>query len=267
MPAAVASIALSLPVLVAAGVLARVLGILAGAAAILPEVSVRIRLALAVAVTAVALPLAMAARGPEPTLPLGGGAAVFVLVGEAAVGLALGAALSALVSAGAWAGGVLGSVAGLSWADDFDPEGGTESAGCARFAWWTSAGVFLAGGGLEALVTGIVDSLRVLPVGTVLPASGLPQPSLDHLAADLPAVAFALALSLAVPALLAVLAFHLTTAIALRTVPFAPGSGLLQGLAAVVLLGALFVGADAWARGFSDLVQGPIERACGAGER
>jgi len=264
MPAEAASSALSLSVLIAAGILGRVLGILGGAAPVLPEVSIRIRIALAVTLTAVALPLAMAARGPAPTLSLSVGAAVFVVVGEAAVGLALGAALAALVSAGAWAGSVLGSVAGLAWADDFDPDGGVESAGCARFAWWTSAGVFLAAGGLQAIIAGTIESLRVLPIGMALPASGLPRGSLDHLAADVPAVAFALALSLAVPALLAVLAFHLAAAITMRTVPFAPGSGLLQGLAAVVLLGALFVGADAWSKGFPDLVQGPIERVFGA---
>lgn len=267
MPAAGASIALSLPVFLAVGMLGRVLGILAGAIGILPEVSLRIRAALAVAITAAALPAALATPGVEQAAALTGGTAAFVLVGETVLGLALGAALAALVSAGAWAGGVLGSVAGLSWADDFDPDGGTESAGCARFAWWTSAGVFLAGGGLEAIVVGIIDSLRLLPIGAALPASGLPQARLDHLAADLPAVALALALALAVPALLAVLAFHLTAAIALRTVPFAPGAGFLQGLAAIVLLGALFVGADAWSRGFPGLVQGPIERVFTASER
>ena len=262
MPAAGASMVLPLPVFVAAGVLARVLGILAGAAALLPEVSIRIRVALAVALSAVSLPLAVATQGTAPTAT--GGPVLLMLAGEAAVGLGLGAALAAIMSTGAWAGGVLGSTAGLSWADDFDPGGGAESAGCARFAWWTSAGVFLAAGGLQAIAVGIIDSLRVLPIGAVLPASGAPRPSLDHLAADLPAVAFALALSLAVPALLAVLAFHVTAAIALRTVPFAPGSGFLQGLAAVVLLGALCVGADAWARGFPGIVQGPIEHVFGA---
>ena len=109
MPAAGASIALSLSVLMAAGILARVLGILAGAAAFLPEVSLRIRAALAVAITAVALPAALATQGAEPAASLAGSAAAFVLVGEAVVGLALGAALAALVSAGGWAGGVLGS--------------------------------------------------------------------------------------------------------------------------------------------------------------
>ena len=267
MPAVAASIALTLPALVAAGVLARVLGILAGAAALFPGVATRIRLALAIAVTAGTLPLAIAARGSQPASAPTGGTALLLLFGEAIVGLGLGAAVSAVVSAGAWAGGLLGSVAGLSWADDFDPDGGSESAGCGRFAWWTSAGVFLAGGGLEAIALGIIDSLRVLPVGTVLPVWGPPRPGLEQVAADLPATALALALALAVPAVLAVLAFHLTAAIVVRTVPFAPGAGFLQGLAAVVLLGALFVGADAWARGFPGLVQGPIERVCKAGER
>lgn len=263
MPVAGEPIALSLPVFVAAGTLARVLGLLAGATSLLPGVAVRIRIALAVAFAAVSLPLAVAMQGPAPTAT--GGPLILMLVGETAVGLGFGVAIAALVSAGAWAGGVLGNAAGLTWADDFDPEGSSESAGCARFAWWMSAGAFLAGGGLEALAMGIVDSLRVLPIGAALPASATLHPSLDHLAADLPAVAFPLALSLAVPGLLAVLAFHLTAAIVLRTVPFVPGSGLLQGLAAVVLLGALFVGADAWARGFPDLVQVPIERVFGGG--
>ena len=56
------------------------------------------------------------------------------------------------------------------------------------------------------------------------------------------------------------IAFHLTTAICPRAVPFAPGSGLLQALAAVVLLGAVYVGADAWAGGFGSLIQGPLEQ-------
>ena len=261
MPAAADSVTLSLPVLVAAGVLARVLGILGGAAAVLPEVSLRIRVALAVAIAAVTLPLALAAARLDPA-PSGatGGGAMLLIAGEAAVGLGLGAALAAVASAGGWAGGLLGSVAGLSWADDFDPDGGSHSAGIARFAWWTSAGVFLATGGMQAIVAGIVDSVRMLPVGAVLPASGIHWAGLEHLAADLPAVALSLAVSLAVPALVAVVAFHLMTAIILRTVPFAAGPGLLQGLAAVVLLASLVIGADTWGKGFPSLVAGPIER-------
>lgn len=261
MPDAPFAAGIPLPVALAVGVLARVLGIVTGSGAALPEVSVRIRLALSVAITAVALPLALTTHQiGAASAPIGAGGLVLMAGGEALVGLALGTAVAAVASAGAWAGGVLGSVAGLSWADDFDPEGDAQSAGMARFAWWVSAGVFLAAGGLETLVAGIVDSMRVLPIGTLLPVAALPRPGLERIAADGPAAALSLALALAVPALLAVVGFHLVTSIALRTVPFVAGAGFLQALAAVVLLGAIYVGADAWSHGFPTLVQGPLER-------
>lgn len=265
MPTDVASAAVvPLPALVAAGLAARILGILGGGTAMLPEVALRIRLALALVVAAGVLPVAVATQRLDPAVATDVAGVVLVCLGEAAVGLALGAALAAIASAGAWAGGVLGSVAGLSWADDFDPEGDAQAAGMARFAWWITCGVFLAAGGLQAIVLGVIDSVRVLPVGAALPAAGMPQADLARLAADLPAVAFSLALAVAVPALLAVVAFHLTAAITLRTVPFAAGAGFLQSLAAVVLLAAVAIGAEGWAHGFPSLVQGPIERVFGA---
>lgn len=261
MPDAPFAAGIPLPVALAVGILARVLGIVTGAGVALPEVSVRIRLALAIAITVVALPLAVATQQPDAGPSLVGSGGLFLMAGgEAVVGLALGAAVAAVASAGAWAGGVLGSVAGLSWADDFDPEGDAQSAGMARFAWWVSAGVFLAAGGLDAIIVGVLESVRVLPVGTLLPAAGMPRPGLAAIAGDMPAVALSLALAMAVPALLAVVGFHLVTAIAFRTVPFVTGAGFLQALAAVVLLGAVSVGAEAWAHGFPALVQGPIER-------
>ena len=261
MPDAPFATGIPLPAALAVGILARMLGIVTGTGVALPEVTLRIRLALAVAITVVALPLAVATQRADAAVPAIGSASLLLLAGgEAIMGLALGTAVAAVASAGAWAGGVLGSVAGLSWADDFDPEGDAQAAGMARFAWWVSAGVFLAAGGLETIVAGVIDSVRVLPVGTLLPVAGMPRRGLEEIAGDLPAVAFSLALAMAVPALLAVVGFHLVTAITLRTVPFVAGAGLLQALAAVVLLGAVSVGAEAWAHGFPALVQGPIER-------
>jgi flagellar biosynthesis protein FliR len=167
-----------------------------------------------------------------------------------------------VAQAGGWAGSLLGSVAGLSWADDFNPDADTQTAGIARLAWWISCGAFLAAGGLGAIAAGLVDSLRIAPVGLLLPATGGgPAATLADLATRIPAAALALALALAVPALVAVLALHLAIAICLRTVPFLPGQGLVQALAAVTLLAALYAGADAWSGGFAALVQGPLERS------
>jgi flagellar biosynthetic protein FliR len=245
--------------IVAACAGARVAAAVGAAAAVLPGLTVRIRLALVIALVAVALPAAVAspeARDAASTVARspGLGSLALLVAGELFVGLAMGTAVAAVASAGGWAGGILGSVAGLSWADDFDPEGDAQSAGMARLAWWISCGAFLTSGGLLAIVAGLIDSVRIMPVGTVIPTA------VADLAVRLPAVGLSLAVTLAVPALVAVIAFHLTTAICLRTVPFAPGPGLLQALAALVLLSAVYAGADAWSAGFGRLLQAPLER-------
>ena len=263
--AAAADSALLVPALVAAGVFARVASTVAAGVVLLPELSFRIRFALALALAAAAFPAALDAHRLHsatagtaahatllPVLPL--------LAGELLVGMAMGAAASAVASAGAWAGGILGSVAGLSWADDFDPDGDAQSAGMARLAWWISFGCFLTAGGLQGIVAGILDGVRLMPVGTLLGAQGGAAAARADLAINVPALALSLAVTIAVPALVAVIAFHLTTAICLRTVPFATGPGFLQALAAMVLLAAIYVGADSWCRGFGSLVQGPLER-------
>ena len=253
--------------LVAAGVCARVATTVgAGGLSIFPGVSFRIQLTLVLALSIVAIPAAIAASttaAHPATMPL-----VLVLAGEALVGLAIGTAVALVVNAGAWAGGMLGSVSGLSWADDFDPDGDVQSAGMARLAWWIGLGAFLAAGGHHTIVAGLIDSVRLVPIGTVwgdgvlpgnvFPVEGSSLASLLMLIVRIPSVALSLSLSLAIPALVAVIAFHLTSAICLRTIRFAPGTGLLQALAALVLLGAVYTGADAWAGGFGALMQGPI---------
>jgi len=96
-------------------------------------------------------------------------------------------------------------------------------------------------------VGGLIDSVRHIPVGTAF--GGLPQDWLVTLAITTPGVALSLAAMLAIPALVAVVAFHLASAICLRSIPFSPGPGLLQGLGSLVLLASLWLGAEAWAGG------------------
>jgi flagellar biosynthetic protein FliR len=244
--------------LVAVGVAARTVAAVGTcASAAFPESSWRVRMSLAAILSIVALPAAWAAsRG---MVPVGTGMAI-VLAGEALVGLAMGAAVAAVVGASGWAGEVLGSVSGLSWADDFDPAGDAQSAGIARLGRWLGLGAFVAAGGQQAIVAGLIDSVHYLPVGTAFPASGLPGLTApEALILQLPAQAIALALTMAIPALVAVLAAHLATAICLRSVPCAPGPGLLQGVAALVLLGALYLGADAWGGSHGSLQASLVE--------
>jgi flagellar biosynthetic protein FliR len=239
---------------IAAGVCARITAAVALASLpAFPGVSVRVRLALAVGLTAAVLPAALrhgaAVVGGWP----------LVVVGEAIVGGVIGTAVALVVGAAGWAGSLLGSVSGLAWADDFDPAGDAGTAGIGRLAWWIGVAAFLVAGGQLAVVGGILDSLETIPVGTTVGAAGI-APRLMTLVSTALALALSLALALALPALAAVVAFHLASAICLRAVPFVPGSGVLQGLAALVLLAALGFGLDAWAGGAGTLMHGALER-------
>jgi flagellar biosynthesis protein FliR len=239
---------------IAAGVGCRMLAAVAVATLpAFPGVTARTRLALAVALAAVALPAAVAsspaAVGPWP----------LVVAGEAVVGGVIGTAIALVVAAAGWAGTILGSVAGLSWADDFDPGSGEATAGIGRLAWWVGVAAFVAAGGQLVVIAGLLDSLHAMPVGAVLRGEGFFDTLLPVVIAA-PSVALRIALALALPALAAVVAFHLASTICLRVVPFAPGAGLVQGLAAVVLLTALWCGLDTWAGNGSLLMRDAVER-------
>ena len=243
---------------IAAAVAARVgVAVSVGMPAVFPGTTPRIRAALAILLAVAALPLAVSQRGLQP-LP----AWPFVVAGEAVVGLGFGVAVAGLLAAATWAGGILGTVAGLSWADDFDPAGDAQTAGMAALCRWLALGGFLAGGGHLAVVMGIVDGFRTLPVGAA--AGGCPG-GLAAVATALPGAGLGLAVSLALPALTAVLVFHVAVAVCLRTIRFMPGQGMLQGLAAAVLLGVVVLGADTWGGGFGLAIRGQVVRALAAG--
>ena len=65
---------------------------------------------------------------------------------------------------------------------------------------------------------------------------------------------------LAMPALAAVVTCQLVAAISVRSVGFDPGQGLVQAVASLVLLAAVYGGADMWIGGFAAAVQPPLER-------
>lgn len=208
-------------------------------------VPLRARGALALALAAVALPhAAVAADAGPPAL---------VILAEALVGAGLGLVVAACCAAAAWAGGLVGSVTGLSWADDFSTDGDPQAGGVARLAWWLGLAGFFAVDGHLAVVAGLVDSFRTLPVGT-------PPGAILVRVAEAPDIALSLALSLAGPALVAVVAFHVAAAVCLRTVRFAPGQGMLQAAAALAALGIIVVGTPAWLDGFGAAARDRVER-------
>ena len=218
-----------------------------------PGVSVRTRVALALALAAVALPAALES-GPTSIAPW-----PLVLVGEAIVGGVLGTAIALVVAAAGWAGTLLGSVSGLSWADDFDPGSEQATAGIGRLAWWVGAAAFVTAGGQLVVVKSLIDSLAIVPVGTASQGDAL-LAEIMPLAIDALSMALRIAITLALPAVAAVVAFHLASTICLRVVSLSPGAGLVQGLAAIVLLAAFWCGLDAWGGTGAGLMQSAVEQ-------
>ncbi|NCY03030.1 MAG: hypothetical protein EBX36_09015, partial [Planctomycetia bacterium] len=163
-------------------------------------------------------------------------ALVPLLVGEAVVGLGLGLAAALAFAAAAWAGGILGAVSGMDGSAEIAPDAPAGEGGAARLAAWLGMAGFLLAGGHLAIVAGLVDSVSRLPVGTLAATGGH---GLADLVATLPTAALNLSLSLAAPALAAVLAFQLAAAVSLRAVRCTAGPGLVQAAVSLVLLAAV----------------------------
>jgi flagellar biosynthesis protein FliR len=220
-----------------------------------------LRLALATALALVGLPAAQTTSPDLTAVP-----PLLLLTAECVVGAGLGLLAATVVAAAAWAGAIVGSVAGLSWSGDFAAEGEDDAAGTARLAWWCGVAAFFAAGGHLAVVGGLLDSAGALPVGGTMTGGG--TGALLPLATAVPGVALSLAAALATPILAALFAFHLAAAICLRTIGLAPGTGLLQALAALVLIGGLVVGGDVWLGGFGTAARTLVARGLAtAGER
>jgi type III secretory pathway component EscT len=155
-------------VVVAAGVLVRMaVAVWAGAMPLATGTGLRVQAAVAAVLAMAATPAALAA---SPTPVIDGSSILGLLFGEAVVGLGIGLAAAAVFASASWAGQLLGTVTGLSWADDFGDGPGSESAGVGRLAWWLGLAGFVAAGGHEAVVAGLVDGVRSLPIGAVAAA-------------------------------------------------------------------------------------------------
>ncbi len=241
---------------IAIGVIVRMAAaVAAGGLPVFPRLEVRLQAVAVVAFSAGALPAAVPAAPRPPLVPL--------LVGEAIVGLGLGLVAAVIFAAASWAGRILGTISGLSWADDFTPDAPAGDGAAARLAGWLAVAGFLAAGGHLAIVAGLFDSVTRLPVGC-LAATG-EAGDLADLVATAPSLALGLAISLAAPAVAAVLSFHAAAAICVRTVRFAAGAGLLQAVASLVVLGAVWVGAGLWTEGFAAAAAPLLERCLRGG--
>jgi len=210
----------------------------------LADVPLRTTVTAAIALVVAALP--GMARTPAAGVVDHWSSVPLLLAGEAACGWALGTVAAVAIGIGGWSGSLLAGTTGLSWDDDL-PAGDPQSAGMARLGWWMGAAAFIAAGGCRSLTESLLGSFAVLPVGMLTGGGAAASPPVPgDLLVRVPGAALELALGLAVPALVAVIACHLTVAICLRTIRFVPGPGLAQGLVATLVLASLMVTAPAW---------------------
>jgi flagellar biosynthesis protein FliR len=231
--------------------IARVLGFVAiGTLPIGPGIPFVVRAALgwALSIAAIVWTLPLSSE-PLPNVPFTVAAAT-----ELCLGALLGLSVACVTAASAWAGTILGSISGLSWADDFSTGPAEATTPLSRLIWWVAAGAFVSIGGAQVLVLGILDSLTTLPLGGAFDV---------HLGASLVtalAMACRLAIALALPAMIAILAWHIAAAIACRVLPLSPSAGLLQGTAAMVLLLAIWTGGPTWTTGIATAMEVTCKR-------
>ena len=242
--------------IVVAGLAVRVAGLLlVGGQRLYPGLTPQLWLGLLLVVAVATAPAAIAASqtaaAPLPPLPL-------LFGSEFLVGAGLGIAVALLISAVAAAGAMLAATAGLDWAAAFTP-GSEDRPGVARLCGWLGFAAFVIAGGQRLVVNGLLESCWRLPIGRLAGSVGMVEFPLAEMLIQLPSVGLSLAVSLAFPVLVAVLTTHITAAICLRTVSFTPGIGLLQGVAAVVLLGGLLLGSRQWSEQAGRLLISPLE--------
>jgi flagellar biosynthetic protein FliR len=122
----------------------------------------RYRIVLAGAVTLIVAPLLPAMPDVSPLSPQG----IVITVQQLIIGVSIGFVLQIVFDALAMGGQLLANTMGLSFAFNVDPLRGTSAPVLGQFYTLLATLTFLALNGHVAIVQGLVDGFRTLPVGT-----------------------------------------------------------------------------------------------------
>ena len=248
---------------VSAGVLTRIAGVLLGGGMrLFPGGTVHLRLAILFILGLAAAPVAISVVQvqnvtEELFFPM--------VLSELLVGGCLGLSISFLVTVFESVGSVFANVAGLNWADVFTP-GGSGGPGVTRLCGWVGLASFVVAGGQQLVVAGLIDSFLQMPVGALAGANELLGVPIIMRLIELPSLCLQLALMISAPILVAVITAHLTATICMRCIAVTPGPGLLQGIAAAVMLGGLIVGSQQWAGHAGEILRDPFEASFGSAD-
>ena len=173
----------------------------------------------------------MANSAADPANLVEGGLAVGV---EVLIGLALGLGTARLIAGAQLAGQLIAQLSGLSLAEVFDPNQGSETPLLAQLLGMFGVAVYLLIGGHRWLIAGLLDSFQALPIG----GASLPA-AVPHVLVSLVSESFSLGLRIAVPAVLALLLASIVLGLISRTITQLNIMSLGFGLNVVVALVAL----------------------------
>lgn len=136
------------------------------------------------------------------------------VLGEFLIGAAAGTGLLIFFSALAMAGDLIGRLGGFSVSASLDPSMGEDVPPMAVLLRLTGVAVFLLAGGLDAFVTGALDSFTALTPGT-----GFTEETAVVVLTQILTTATALALRLAGPVILSAFVFWLSIGLLSRSLP------------------------------------------------
>jgi flagellar biosynthetic protein FliR len=176
-----------------------------------PAVPVMVRGALAFVLAFLFAPLA----GSPPAGEWTAGAFLLAAGAEAGIGLLIGFTASLLFAAVKLAGHLADQDMGISVATTLDPTSDEPIAVVSQFQTLLALVVYLLINGHHILLGAVAESLRALPVGSGLAASG----ASPGLVGDMAGRLFVVGLGLAIPALATLLLVTVAMALLARTVP------------------------------------------------
>ena len=127
------------------------------------SVPVRLRIGLALAISVAIAPALPALPSLEPASPIG----LAILAQQMLIGVAIGFAVRVIFAAVEMAGQVMGLQMGLGFATFFDPQTSAQVPVIGQYLGLMSVLVFLSINGHSLVLSTLIESFRILPIGTL----------------------------------------------------------------------------------------------------
>jgi len=175
------------------------------------DIPAQVRVFLAVALALLLTPLQLGGSIPAPRQLV---EFATLAGGEFLVGIVLGLGLMIVIQGMGLAGELISRISGIGMNDVYDPTSETEVTGMSQFVLTIGIVAFLCFSGHRALIGGLLESYRELPIGKTFDSQELLSVSLSMLQAS-----FVLAIRVAAPAMAALLVVTLVLGLISRTLP------------------------------------------------